>query len=313
VITPNLDRLRVFVSSTIKECSAERAFVRDAIRSINQEPVLFEDIGARPHPPRKLYKARLEISQIFVAIYKESYGWIAPEMDISGVEDEFRIAASRGMDRLVYVYGTPSARDPKLEALIETAKNAGITIATYLTPDSLRDKVRNDLTAVISNRFMDQFVLSGEAPKAAEIIHSLVPNPAHRFRRPDVEVSLLKALSQNNRLLVTAHLGGGKTMFLATLSAENGWIFVDGQGLNRLDLLARMANGIREQLGQHPVTFTTEQSATLELLNGWKSRPDAILVVDGAQEPAAIWDLPKSNRLICEFSCRLSGSTRAAV
>src|SRR6185437_12449726 len=115
--------LRVFVSSTIKECSVERASVREAIRSINHEPVLFEDIGARPYPPRELYKSRLEISQIFVAIYKESYGWIAPDMDISGIEDEFRMASSRGMDRLVYVYGSPSEREPKLDALIEKAKN----------------------------------------------------------------------------------------------------------------------------------------------------------------------------------------------
>ena len=109
VTSLTIDRLRVFVSSTIKECAAERAVVRDAIRAINHEPILFEDIGARPHPPRELYEARLEISQIFVGIYRESYGWIAPDMDVSEIEDEFRLAAARGMDRLVYVYQTSSA------------------------------------------------------------------------------------------------------------------------------------------------------------------------------------------------------------
>ena len=128
------DGLRVFVSSTIKECAEERAVVRDAIRSINHEPILFEDIGARPYPPRDLYKARLEISQIFVGIYRESYGWIAPGMEISGVEDEFRLATARGMDRLVYVYQTPSSRDTKLQILIDEAKNSGITIASYTDP-----------------------------------------------------------------------------------------------------------------------------------------------------------------------------------
>ena len=63
VISLTVDRLAVFVSSTITECAAERAVVRDAIRSINHEPILFEEIGARPHPPRELYKARLEISK----------------------------------------------------------------------------------------------------------------------------------------------------------------------------------------------------------------------------------------------------------
>ena len=43
VISQPVDRLRVFVSSTIKECAEERAVVRDAIRSINHEPILFEE------------------------------------------------------------------------------------------------------------------------------------------------------------------------------------------------------------------------------------------------------------------------------
>ena len=56
VISLTVDRLRVFVNSTITECAAERTVVREAIRSVNHEPILFEDVGARPHPPREVYK-----------------------------------------------------------------------------------------------------------------------------------------------------------------------------------------------------------------------------------------------------------------
>jgi tetratricopeptide (TPR) repeat protein len=295
VISPIVDRLRVFVSSTIRECSAERAVVRGAIRSINHDPILFEDIGARPHPPRELYTARLEMSQIFVGVYRESYGWIAPDMDISGVEDEFRIAANRGMDRLIYVYQTPTARDPKLEALIETAKNAGLTVATYSEPEQLRDLVRDNVTAVVSNRFVDQAVASREAPKPDEVLDSLLPNRAHRFRRPNVETRIIEALRDSSRLMVAAPLGGGKTVLLAQLATENDWIFVDGQGLSRLDLLARAANAVRARLGQRPITLTTEQSATKELLSGWEALGNTTLAVDGAGEPVVLWELPAKN------------------
>ena len=139
-----IDRLRVFVSSTIKECAAERAAVREAIRSINHEPILFEDVGARPYPPREVYRSHLEISQIFVGIYRESYGWVAPDMDLSELEDEFRLAQAQGLDRLLYVYETPSARDPKLQALIEEAKSAGITLAGYIDPEQLKDRVPSE-------------------------------------------------------------------------------------------------------------------------------------------------------------------------
>ena len=296
MISLNVDRLRVFVSSTIKECAAERAVVRDAIRSINHEPILFEDIGARPHPPREIYRDRLELSQIFVGIYKESYGWIAPEMDVSGVEDEFRLAAARGIDRLVYIYQTPSSRDTKLQILIDKAKNSGITVASYTDPAQLGNRVRNDLTAVITNRFVDQAVVSHEAPKPEEMLDSLIPNPIHRFHRPDVEGALIDTLNEYGRIVVTSPIGGGKTILLAQLSAEKGWIFVDGQGLNRLDLLARAANTIRERLGRPPVTLITKQAAIQEILTSWDGLPDVTLAVDGASEPLVLWQIPAKNR-----------------
>jgi hypothetical protein len=82
IATPDR-RLRVFVSSTIQELAPERAVVRRAIEELHLTPVLFE-LGARPHPPRTLYRAYLEQSDIFVGIYWQSYGWVAPDMDVSG-------------------------------------------------------------------------------------------------------------------------------------------------------------------------------------------------------------------------------------
>jgi hypothetical protein len=74
--TPD-QRLRVFVSSTLKELAADRRTVRAAIERMGLTPVMFE-LGARPHPPRDLYHAYLEQSDIFVGIYADRYGWVAP-------------------------------------------------------------------------------------------------------------------------------------------------------------------------------------------------------------------------------------------
>ncbi|MGE5857862.1 MAG: DUF4062 domain-containing protein, partial [Solirubrobacterales bacterium] len=71
--TPD-QRLRVFVSSTLGELAPERAAVRAAIEQLRLAPVMFE-LGARPHPPRTLYRAYLQQSQIFIGIYWQSYGW----------------------------------------------------------------------------------------------------------------------------------------------------------------------------------------------------------------------------------------------
>ncbi|MDQ4138239.1 MAG: DUF4062 domain-containing protein, partial [Actinomycetota bacterium] len=85
--TPD-QRLRVFVSSTLRELAAERRAARAAIERLRMAPVMFE-LGARPHPPRELYRAYLQQSDIFVGLYCERYGWVAPGEEVSGLEDEY--------------------------------------------------------------------------------------------------------------------------------------------------------------------------------------------------------------------------------
>src|SRR4029453_2704883 len=85
--TPD-QRLRVFVSSTLEELADERAAVSRAVSALRLTPVMFE-LGGRPPPPQELYRAYLEQSDIFIGLYWQRYGWVAPGMDISGLQDEF--------------------------------------------------------------------------------------------------------------------------------------------------------------------------------------------------------------------------------
>jgi hypothetical protein len=82
ILTPD-QRIRVFISSTLEELATERVAARRAIQRLHLVPVWYES-GARPHPPRSMYRAYLEQSQVFVGIYWQRYGWVAPGMDISG-------------------------------------------------------------------------------------------------------------------------------------------------------------------------------------------------------------------------------------
>src|SRR5260370_28805952 len=84
--TPD-QRVRVFVSSTLDELAPERAAAREAITQLRLTPILFES-GARPYPPRELYRAYLAQSDIFVGLYWQRYGWVAPTMQVSGLEAE---------------------------------------------------------------------------------------------------------------------------------------------------------------------------------------------------------------------------------
>src|SRR5919199_133483 len=112
--TPD-QRLRVFISSTLQELADERGAAALAVRHLRLAPVMFE-LGARPHPPRDLYRAYLQQSDVFVGIYWQRYGWVAPGEDVSGLEDEYRLAAEK--PKLIYVKSPAPEREPRLKELL---------------------------------------------------------------------------------------------------------------------------------------------------------------------------------------------------
>ena len=84
-------RLRVFVSSTLGELAEERRAVSRAISALRLTPVMFE-LGARPYPPRELYRAYLAQSDVFIGLYWQRYGQLGPGMQVSGLEEEFELS-----------------------------------------------------------------------------------------------------------------------------------------------------------------------------------------------------------------------------
>jgi predicted ATPase len=144
-------RLRVFVSSTLQELADERIAARDAITALHQTPVLFE-LGARPHPPRDLYRAYLAQSHIFIGIYWQRYGWVAPGMEISGLEDEYRLA--KDCPKLIYIKAPAPDREPRLAALLDDIREEGAaSYQRFTAADELRELVANDLALMLTERF----------------------------------------------------------------------------------------------------------------------------------------------------------------
>ena len=113
--TPD-QHIRVFVSSTLQpELADERRAVKLAIERMGLAPVMFE-LGARPHPPRSVYRSYLAQSDIFVGMYADSYGWVAPGEEISGIEDQYNLAPD-SMPKLIYIKKSEN-RDPQLKKLL---------------------------------------------------------------------------------------------------------------------------------------------------------------------------------------------------
>ena len=150
ILTPD-QRIRVFISSTLEELAGERVAARRAIQRLRLVPVWYES-GARPHPPRSMYRAYLEQSQVFVGIYWQRYGWVAPGMDISGLEDEYRLAAGKPM--LLYLKRPAPDQEARLTTLIDSIRAAGTTsYRTFATPRELERLLADDLAVVLSESF----------------------------------------------------------------------------------------------------------------------------------------------------------------
>src|SRR5690606_31778985 len=145
-----------------------------AIERLQLAPVMFE-LGARPHPPRALYRSYLSQSDVFVGIYGASYGWVAPGEEISGLEDEYRLAPP-GMPKLIYIKAVDQ-RDERLRELISRIQRDDT--AAYLpfdSADDLADRVAGDLATLLAERF-DQSRQVEEAPASAPSLVARVPVP----------------------------------------------------------------------------------------------------------------------------------------
>jgi hypothetical protein len=142
ILTPD-QRIRVFVSSTMEELAAERAGVCRAIEHLHLSPVLFE-LGARAHPPRSLYRSYLDQSHVFVAIYWERYGWIAPGMEVSGLEDEYLLCGAK--PKLVYVKRPAPSREARLNEMLDRIRASDeVSYKSFSDADELERLVNQAL------------------------------------------------------------------------------------------------------------------------------------------------------------------------
>src|SRR5262245_27155871 len=215
--TPD-QRLRVFVSSTLEELADERAALRRAIEDLHLTPVMFE-LGASPHPPRALYRAYLEQSHLFVGIYWQRYGWVAPDMEVSGLEDEYLL--SDGMPRLVY-FKEPAERDEQMTEFTRRIKSGNNSFRKFKDAEELAGLLREDIAHLLTERF--ESVATGDEVTAEPEVRSSMPVPMTRLigREQDAEQLVGLVTEQEVRLVTLTGVGGIGKSRLALEVARRG-------------------------------------------------------------------------------------------
>jgi predicted ATPase len=243
--TPD-QRLRVFVSSTLGELAAERRAVRDAVTRLRLVPVMFE-LAARSHPPRLVYRAYLMQSQVFVGLYWQSYGWIAPGEEVSGLEDEYLLGAE--LPRLIYVKSPAPDRDARLTRMLDRIRDdADVSYQHFSEPEELQGLVENDLAVLLSERFegarpgyRTASASAQEEPLALALPAAVTP----LVGRDQEAVAVCDLMAEGARLLTLTGPGGvGKSRLAVEVAGrlsqgfEDGVRFVDLTTVTAADLVA---------------------------------------------------------------------------
>jgi predicted ATPase len=275
--TPD-QRVRVFVSSTLDELAPERAAAREAITQLRLTPVLFES-GARPYPPRALYRAYLAQSDIFIGLYWQRYGWVSPTMQVSGLEDEYQLAGDK--PKLIYVKTPAPEREPRLQALLDRIRSEdAASYQKFAMREELRERIANDLALLLTERFT--------SPPETPVPARLAPLPVPRSRLIDREQERAQAQALLQRedvglVTLTGPGGVGKTRLAVQVAADLAPQFANGVAFIELSALkdpTLVVSAVARALG---LTETGSGSLDERLLAYLRPR-QVLLVLDNAEQ-----------------------------
>ena len=288
--TPD-QRLRVFVSSTLQELAPERGAVREAVEKLRLTPVMFE-LGARSHPPRDLYRAYLQQSQVFVGVYWERYGWVAPGESVSGLEDEYNLSGT--LPKLIYVKAPSPKRELRLDALLDRVRgDDDASYKSFNTPEELRNLLADDLALLLTERFELSAVLASVG-RDARLQAGALPSPLTRLIGREAELTAVDTLMARDdvRLITLVGPGGiGKTRLVLSVAAawqsklRDGARFVSLAAVNeavQVPLAVAQALGLRD-LGRAEALSAVQAALAdrqmLLVLDNFEQVPDAAVVL----------------------------------
>ncbi len=142
---------RAFISSVMRDFAPERLAAKEAITRLRHQPVMAEDFGAQPNSSQTACLEGVRSSDIYIGIYGERYGYVAPGSGLAATEEEFQEARRRGMPILCFEKKGP--KEPSQNAFLQKIKayETGYAFAFFESPDELKMQIVQALNDLIGN------------------------------------------------------------------------------------------------------------------------------------------------------------------
>lgn len=151
-----MKRIKIFISSVQSEFATERAMLSEYIRTDALlgkffETFLFEDVPANEASPQQVYLSEVEMSDIYLGLYGNKYGYEDAE-GVSPTEREYDCAAELHKTRLIFIRSlNEENRHLKETALIKKVER-DIVRKTFVDVEGLRTSVYASLVRYLEEK-----------------------------------------------------------------------------------------------------------------------------------------------------------------
>jgi formylglycine-generating enzyme required for sulfatase activity len=191
-----MNKLKVFISSTMKDLRPERDAVQNVVSTFRFRTLRAETIGAQPRPPREVCLAMARECDIFIGIYAVRYGWTPPGDEASVTEIEFLEARRQGKDILIYVKKVKKRRDQRLKEFlrrVEDFDKGYFRRPHFASPMELAEWLAEDLAALVSTRYARPLDKSVERE---ELERGFLREQIRRYEYPSEHYTALAATAE---------------------------------------------------------------------------------------------------------------------
>lgn len=227
-------RLRVFVSSTQKELSAERQAIgsllaTDEFLRACTVPRLFEEYPAPLQPNPKAYLDLLSTCHVYLVVVGHDYGRVLDD-GLSATHQEYRFARERKMPTLVCVRGARTEpREDGTQAFLAEVEADHHTYSRFGSTDELLDRVRDRLKEHLQSTY-DSAPTPGQDASAVQdrrVASDFERRPIAGLSVEDVDLDLARQMMAEAEETDPARWSDADVI---RLLLSRGYLWWDGQG-----------------------------------------------------------------------------------